>query len=47
MTTNRYQTLTDAIATAEDLVKLRREQLALTEKLVLALKAERKKEETK
>lgn len=44
---NRYQTLTAAIINAEELVALRREQLALTEKLVLALKQERAKEERK
>lgn len=44
---SRYQTLTNAIRTAEELVVLRREQLALTEKLVLALKQERAKEESK
>lgn len=47
MPENRYQTLTNAIRTAEDLVTLRREQLALTEKLVLALKQERAKIERK
>lgn len=40
---SRYQTLTNAIVTAEELLKLRREQVVLTEKLIRALKQERDK----